>query len=159
MCCDIIFLLEYRRVYLSYNHLWGYHRHVLLAPRHDTFRGGVISPRRLRFVLRWELAIWCFVVGGVWVDPSFLFCSVLRIGDVCAKHTFRFYIYWIRGPMCVTCLCGIIWLAYVALFDLSVWQGLFWARYEITLSHLISAYYFIVLVLFVSFQFVSSLFI
>ena len=57
--------------------------------------------------------------------------------------------------MCVTCLCGIIWLAYVALFDLSVWQGLFWARYEITLSHLISAYYFIVLVLFISFQFSS----
>ena len=119
---------------------------------HDTFRGGVISPRRLRFVFggRWPNLV--LVVGGVWVGPSFcsvLFCSVLRIGRVCAQHTFRFTCIWIgRSDVCYTYMI-LFWLVYVASY-ISV---LFWARYEITPSHLISAYYFIMVVLFIYIQF------
>ena len=119
MCCDKIFLLEYTVGYTwAITTCGGTTGMSSWHERHDTFRGGVISPRRLRFGLRRKWAIWCFVVGGVWVNPSFLFCGLVMLCQTHLSdlHTFGFAV------QCVICLCGIILVACVASFDLPVWH-------------------------------------
>ena len=119
MCCDMIFLLEYTVGYTwAITTCGGTTGMSSWHERHDTFRGGVISPRRLCFGLRRKWAIWCFVVGGVWVNPRFLFCGLVMLCQTHLSdlHTFGFAV------QCVICLCGIILVACVASFDLPVWH-------------------------------------
>jgi len=85
--------------------------------RHDTFRGSVISPRRLHFCAPEEVGNLVFLL---WEAYGLTLVSVLRIGDVVPNTPIRFACIWIRGPMCdlpiwhyLTCLCGKVYFCSV----------------------------------------------
>ena len=126
--CDMIFLLE-----CTVGYTWAittcggttgmssWHRgmtpSVAVWSVHDVSILSLVGDGQIR----------CFVVGGVWVDPSF--CYVLFCGLVMfvPNTPSDFACIWICSPMCaclcdsiLTCLCGKVYFCFVLN---SVWNN------------------------------------